>query len=105
MFCLKFSKAEKPVTRLFKLSKFGISIIFNIFPDASSGKHSFTKDSISTDKLIPNSAKNAFVSYYVNNSLLKSQKLDTNKELNIKNKEIKEKTNATKPSKIKHILT
>ena len=79
--------------------------MFNILPDASSGKHSFTKDSISADKLTPNSAKKAFVSYYVNNSLLKSQKLDTNKELNIKNKETKEKTNVTKPSKIKQILT
>ena len=102
---MKFSNAEKPLTKLFKLSKFGISIILSILPEASSGKHSLTNDSISGVILIPNSAKNTFVSFYVNNSLLKSQKLDTNNELNIKNKDTKENTNAMNPNKTKQILT
>jgi hypothetical protein len=105
MFYLKFSKEENPLTKSLRLSKLGISIIFNKSPEASSGRHSFTKDSISVDKLTPNSTKKALVSVEVSSSLLKSQKLETINELNIKNKDINEKTNVMNPRNTKHILT
>lgn len=104
IFYLKFSKAEKPLTKSLRLSKFGISIILSKSPVAFSGKHSLTNDSISADKVTPNSLKKALVSLDVNNSLLKSQKLETNKELNIKNNDTIENTNVIKPNKTKHIL-